>query len=110
MAERKKMVKVKVVCLKVLYHPSNFLPSLKKHPVYRVENSFWVEKKKPKKGQKLKKKTKKPRKSQKKSKKDRKKRKKAQNFKKAQKSLNFFGSFSSGLFKTNFGIHGHFFY
>ena len=27
----------------------------------------------------------------------------------AQKSPNFFGSFSSGLFKTNFGVHGHFF-
>ena len=23
--------------------------------------------------------------------------------------MNFFGSFSSGLFKTNFGVHGHFF-
>ena len=55
-------------------------------------------KKKPDKGPKLKKKPKKP--------------KKAQNFKrakKATKSPNSFGSFSSGLFKTNFGVHGHFF-
>ena len=44
MAETEKMLTVKVVCLEVLYHPSNFLPSLKKHPVQRVENSFWVEK------------------------------------------------------------------
>ena len=34
MAERKKMLRVKVVCLEILYHPSNFLPSLKKHSVY----------------------------------------------------------------------------
>ena len=34
MAEtKKKMLRVKVVCLEVLYHPSNFLPSLKKRPV-----------------------------------------------------------------------------
>ena len=48
----------------------------------------------------------------KKNEKARKSPEKAQNFKidkKAQKSPNFFGSFSSGLFKTNFGIHGHFF-
>ena len=43
--------------------------------------------------------------------------KNAQNFKKnrkspekAEKSPNFFVSFSSGLFKTNFGVHRHFFY
>ena len=29
MAEIEKMLTVKVVCLDVLYHPSNFLPSLK---------------------------------------------------------------------------------
>ena len=59
---------------------------------------------------KIKKKTEK---APKKPKKARKKPKKARNFKiakKAQKSPNFFGSFSSGLFKTNFGVHGHFFY
>ena len=41
-----------------------------------------------------------------------KKPKKARNFKiakKAQKSPNFFGSFRSGLFKTNFGVQGFFF-
>ena len=58
-----------------------------------------IAKKKPEKCPKFKKKRKSP--------------KKAQNFKiakKAPKSPNFLGSFSSGLFKTNFGIHGHFFY
>ena len=62
---------------------------------------------------KIKKKTKKPEKAPKKPKKAQKKPKKARNFKiaeKAQKSPNFFGSFSSGLFKMNFGVHGHFFY
>ena len=41
-----------------------------------------------------------------------KKTKKAQNFKiakKVQKNPNFFWSFSLGLFKTNFGVHGHFY-
>ena len=38
MAEFKK-ARVKVVCLEVLYHPSNFLPSLKKHPVYNSRES-----------------------------------------------------------------------
>ena len=33
MTETKKMLTVKVVCLEVLHDPSNFLPSLKKHPV-----------------------------------------------------------------------------
>ena len=67
---------------------------------------------KAKKGPKFKKKTKKPEKAPKKPKKAQKKPKKARNFKiakKAQKSPNFFGSFSSGLFKMNFGVHGHFF-
>ena len=42
MAETKKMFRVKVVCQEILYHPSNFLPSLKTHPVYmalRVETA-----------------------------------------------------------------------
>ena len=68
--------------------------------------------KKPKKVPKFLKKPKKPEKAPKKPKKAPKKPKKARNFKiakKAQKSPNFFGSFSSGLFKTNFGLHGHFF-
>ena len=37
------MLWVKVVCLEVLYHPSNFLPSLKKHPVYKKVGIFHVE-------------------------------------------------------------------
>ena len=68
---------------------------------------------KAKKRPKFLKKPKKPEKAPKKPKKAPKKPKKARNFKiakKAQKSPNFFGSFSSGLFKTNFGVHGHFFY
>ena len=34
MVETKKMLRVKVVCLEVLYHPSNFLTSLKQLPVF----------------------------------------------------------------------------
>ena len=34
--KEEKMARVKVVCLKVLYHPSNFLPSLK-----YIENKSW---------------------------------------------------------------------
>ena len=49
------------------------------------------------------------RKSPKKFRKVEKSPKKAQNFKIAKKPY-FFGSFSSGLYKKNFGIHGHFFY
>ena len=34
------MLRVKVVCLEVLYHPSHFLPSLKKHPEYTLNEKI----------------------------------------------------------------------
>ena len=36
MTETKKMLRVKIVCLGVFYHSSNFLPSLKK-TLYRCD-------------------------------------------------------------------------
>ena len=41
MAKTKKMLRVKVVCLEVLHHPSNFLPSLKKHLYIRPQKIIW---------------------------------------------------------------------